>query len=80
MCINKCKANSKGGSGKEVETTEKRLYQAFDLQRFSPNARLQAVIDASHRRTARELSDDELDCVAAAGDVTTLSEKQKEKP
>ena len=41
--------------------TEKQLYQAFDLQRFAPSARLQAVIDASHKRTsARELSDDEL--------------------
>ena len=41
--------------------TEKQLYQAFDLQRFAPSARLQAVIDASHKRTsAQELSDDEL--------------------
>ena len=45
--------------------TEKQLYQAFDLQRFAPGARLQAVIDASHARTAaRELRDDELDYVA----------------
>ncbi len=51
-----------------MSRTEKQLYQAFDLQRFAPSARLQAVIDASHRRTAaRELSDDELDFVAAAG-------------
>ena len=48
--------------------TEKQLFQAFDLQRFTPNARLQAVIDASHARmAARELSDDELELVAAAG-------------
>ncbi len=48
--------------------TEKQLYQAFDLQRFASSGRLQAVIDASHARTAaRELSDDELDLVAAAG-------------
>ncbi len=59
--------------------TEKRLYQAFDLQRFVPNARLQAVIDASHRRTAaRELSDDELDFVAAAG--TPEDAKRPEEP
>ncbi len=59
--------------------TEKRLYQAFDLQRFSPSARLQAVIDASHARTAaRELSDDELDFVAAAGEpeAPTKSEEK----
>ena len=55
---------------------EKRLYQAFDLQRFSPSPRLQAVIEASHRRTAsRELSDDELEWVAAAG-----APEQAEKP
>ena len=47
---------------------ESQLYQAFDLQRFAPNARLQAVIDKTHARIpARELSDEELDFVAAAG-------------
>ena len=51
--------------------TEKLLYQAFDLQRFAPNARLRSVIDASHARTAaRELSDDELEFVSAAGTPT----------
>lgn len=41
--------------------TENKLRQAFDLQRFAPNARLQAVIDRSHARLAvRELSDEEL--------------------
>ena len=49
--------------------TERLLSQAFELQRFSPNPRLQAVIDRSHARmAARELSDDELDFVAAAGE------------
>ena len=48
--------------------TENKLYQAFSLQRFVENPRLQAVIDASHARmAARELTDDELDFVAAAG-------------
>lgn len=48
--------------------TEKKLYQAFDLHRFEPSARLQAVIDDSHARMeARELSDEMLDYVAAAG-------------
>ncbi len=55
------------------ETT---LYRAFALQRFVPNPRLQAVIDRSHARlAARELSDDELDFVAAAG-----APEQAEKP
>ena len=44
------------------------LNQAFDLHRFAPNARLQAVIDRTHARmAARELSDDELDNVAGGG-------------
>ena len=60
--------------------TEKTLFQAFDFQRFEGSKRLQAVIDASHRRTSeRELSDDELDLVAAAG-VVTVSKKPGEKP
>ena len=47
---------------------ESRLFQAFDLHRFAPNPRLQKVIDRSHARmAARELSDAELDLVAAAG-------------
>ncbi len=48
--------------------TENELFAAFDFQRFSGNERLQAVIDASHkRRLPRELTDEELDLVAAAG-------------
>lgn len=59
--------------------TEIQLFQAFDLHRFAPSARLQAVIDKTHDRTAaRELSDDELDCVAAAGDVNLMAERKKE--
>ena len=48
-------------------TTEK-LSKLFDFQRFEGNTRLQKVIDEAHRRIeARELNDDELDLVAAAG-------------
>ena len=48
--------------------TEKLLYQVFDLQRFAENRRLQKTIDRVHRQCAeRELSDDELDMVSAAG-------------
>lgn len=44
------------------------LSKLFDFQRFEGNTRLQRVIDESHRRIeARELSDDELDLVSAAG-------------
>ena len=47
--------------------TEQELFAAFDYQRFAQNARLQAVIDGVHARLARELADEELDLVAAAG-------------
>ena len=63
--------------------TENRLFQAFDLQRIDGNARLQAVIDAAHRRVNdRELSDDELDLIAAAGvtpALTPAAKKPEEK-
>ncbi|MBO4914411.1 MAG: hypothetical protein J5449_04315 [Oscillospiraceae bacterium] len=48
--------------------TEQRLRQIFDYQRFERNARLQTVIDAAHDYAAsRELDDDELGLVSAAG-------------
>ena len=48
--------------------TEKKLFLAFDFQRFAGNTRLQNVIDTVHRRMEeKELTDDELDQVAAAG-------------
>ena len=48
--------------------TTAELSRLFDFQRFEKNARLQKVIDEAHRRVkARELTDDELDQVAAAG-------------
>ncbi len=51
-----------------MEMTENMLFQAFDLQRFAENERLCSVIDRSHARMkGRELSDDDLDLVAAAG-------------
>lgn len=60
--------------------TEKQLYQAFGLQRFAPNARLQAVIDKAHARlAARELDDDELELVSAAG-IKEPEKKPEELP
>ncbi len=48
--------------------TTAKLSRLFDYQRFERNARLQKIIDDTHRRVgARELTDDELDQVAAAG-------------
>ncbi len=57
--------------------TEKELFRAFDYQRFVGNTRLQAVIDMTHRRQAvRELTDEELDFVAAAGVPKTQKPKE----
>ena len=65
--INCCKTEQ-ARVGKEARMTERLLNQAFELQRFAPNARLQSVIDGVHaRRAARELCDEELDLVSAAG-------------
>ena len=51
-----------------MDKTENMLYQAFDLQRFAENERLRGVIGRSHARMkGRELSDDDLDLVVAAG-------------
>ncbi len=47
---------------------EKRLSLLFDYQKFEKRADLQAVIDSVHARySARKLSDDEAEFVAAAG-------------
>ena len=59
--------------------TNTKLRRLFDLQRFEGNARLQSVIDSAHfRMRVRELSDDELDSVAAAG-ITAVQEKSGKK-
>ena len=55
---------------KDVLTIESKLSQTCDLHRFAPNPRLQRVIDRTHARmAARELSDEELDFVSAAGPI-----------
>lgn len=59
-----------------TKISDENLALAFDFQRFEKSARLQKVIDAAHRRIEeRELTDDELDWVAAAG-----SPESAEKP
>ena len=60
---------------------ESKLYQAFDLHRFAPNPRLQRVIDRTHARVAaRELSDEELDFVAAAGPIDEAKKPENPRP
>ena len=57
---------------------EKDLGLLFDYQKFENNAELQAVIDAVHRRrSARMLSDDEAEFVAAAGTPEAAMEWSK---
>ena len=46
---------------------ERKLYQAFDRQKFQQNKRLAGIIDDVERRYAHVLSDDDLELVSAAG-------------
>ncbi len=59
---------------------EKKLRALFDYQKFEKNADLQSVIDSVHARyssTARMLTDDEADLVAAAGMPDTGLKRKK---
>ena len=46
---------------------ERKLFQAFDRQRFQQNERLAGIIGDVESRYAHGLSDDELAMVSAAG-------------
>ena len=46
---------------------ERKLFQAFDRQRFQQNARLASIIGDVESRYARALNDDVLEMVSAAG-------------
>lgn len=46
---------------------ERKLFQAFDRQRFQQNARLASIISDVESRYARALTDDDLEMVSAAG-------------
>ena len=55
---------------------ERKLFQAFDRQRFQQNARLASIIGDVESRYARALSDDDLEMVSAAGIAeTTMDER-----
>ena len=49
---------------------ERKLFQAFDRQRFQQNARLASIIGDVESRYARALKDDDLEMVGAAGEAT----------
>ena len=46
---------------------EKMLKNVFDYQRFSPNSKLAALIEATERRYSAALDDDDMGLVSAAG-------------
>ena len=55
---------------------ERKLSELFEFQRYEKNADLQAVINTVHTRySARKLSDDEADLVAAAGMPETAKKR-----
>ena len=50
---------------------EKKLSRLFDFQKFENNPRLSALIQETETRYMRELTDEELYMVTAAGDPGT---------
>ena len=54
---------------------ERKLFQAFDRQRFQQNARLASIIVDVESRYARALSDDDLEQVSAAGAADPVMEE-----
>ena len=48
---------------------EKKLKKLFDYQRFEKNERLEKIIRETESRYAKELSDDDLSLVNAAGET-----------
>lgn len=59
---------------------ENKLKRLFDFQKFEQNSELADLIADTHSRSARALSDDEMEFVFAAGEIDTLlEEKKKEK-
>jgi len=52
------------------ESMDNLLKNLFDLQRFVLDPQLQTLIDDTERRYDEELTDEELELLAAAGDLT----------
>lgn len=47
---------------------EEQLKKLFDFQRFEQNKRLAALIEGAEERYGHTLSDEDLECVSAAGE------------
>lgn len=59
---------------------ELKLEKMFDYQKFDGNEDLQRIIDSVHQRySVRELSVDEMEWVAAAGDHAASHQKRSTK-
>ena len=54
---------------------ERKLFQAFDRQRFQQNARLASIIGDVESRYARALTDDDLEMVSAAGVMEPIKDE-----
>lgn len=60
--------------------TEKLLTNLFDFQRFERNPELQSMIaEVEQKYSVTEMSDDELDLLAAAGDPFSRELKKEDK-
>lgn len=61
---------------------EKMLYRLFDFQRFSGNDRLAEIIADTEKRYGTALSDDDLECLSAAGEPVPphILGSSKDKP
>ena len=55
---------------------ERKLFQAFDRQRFQQNGRLASIIGDVESRYARALSDDDLEMVSAAGTAEPVMDER----
>lgn len=57
---------------------ENKLIKLFEYQKFEQNERLAKLIAETEARQAAEISDDDLEMVAAAGEITEISIEEKE--
>ena len=53
---------------------ENKLRKIFEYQRFENNSRLAKIISETESRYGAELSDDDLEFIAAAGEIETDDE------
>lgn len=56
---------------------ENRLNKLFEFQKFENNARLARLIQETELRYGSALSDDDLDMVSAAGEITVKNEDKE---